>query len=1238
MGCGWVRAWSYAVGCFAATAITLVAPAAMASPVTVNPGQYQGPYYVGNGSETVGPSTVDLSAGTYVVNLPNVTNLTFAVDSSGNVTSESTASSTGGPGTFTFLNTTVSVDPGQYQGAYEMDNGPNTPPLTGAQTFALIPGISSWALNLPFVGDIPFSIDANGNVTCSTASALGSGSTLTFANTTVSVNPGAYEGPYEMDNGPNTPPTTGAQSFVLVPGFSSWAVNLPFVGNISFGIDSNGNVSTTFAGASASGATLTFANATVNVNPGAYAGPYEMDNGPNTPPLTGSQSFVLVPGFSSWAVNLPFVGNISFGVDASGNVSTTFAGASASGSTLTFANATVHVVPGEYEGAYEMNNGPNTPALTGQQSFVLVPGFSSWALNLPFVGDIPFAIDSHGNVSTTFAGASASGATLTFANATVSVQPGEYPGPYEMGNGPNTPALAGPQTFVLVPGFSGWELNLPFIGDISFALDGAGNVSTTSDSATAATTTLTLLNVEVTATAPSAPASLFLGPVADGPSPLTTILVPGAHLTQGLGVNQIGSATFIVYNSCALSQSELTVGSTAISLSCSAPPPPPPPSPPVAIISPVSAITSATQIVVNGTVTDSAGIPTAMFLVNGAPQGGNLTIGSGGAVSATLQLSAGVNTIVLRAQDPSGSTGSASTQIVSDPTPPVLAIVSPTTGTVVGSAVQSLTVTVSDLTDTQVTIGGQSYDVPTGSGTVSGNVTLLSQGNNTVTVTAVDAAGNPSSTSITLLLDSSAPVLSSDVANGSELAAQVGSQLLVTLTVDDASATNVVVSPTGATYAIADGGGNVATSIPLVPGTNTFTFTVTNEVGRVSVLTESVIYDPAPPAGSIVYPSSGAFVRGTIEATVSATDAYTGIASLSFAVDSGAAVSGSLTGSDWIAPITTTGLADGSHTLTIVITDGVGTSTTLSESFKVDNTPPLVSFVSPASGSYLDGTVTVDVSATDAGSGIAAVSISLGNTTLATCTASPCTIALNTTTLEGPFTLVATATDAAGNVASVSLQAIADNDAPQGFLVAPANGAIVTSSVTVTVDVTTPYFHNGSCEVGGTSLGTFTTPTFSDVFSLATTIDGPLLVSCTATDLAGVSSTDSATVNVKNWTEHFSPESLNLRNRDGRVTMAVRGSTVGLLLPLASSLKLGVPGATPVPEYAVHFHISPDDDGDCDDRTPNHVDVKFLRSAVDDAVLASIATNTIQLSTPFTMTLLNGAHPIGGDSIVAIHP
>lgn len=85
-------------------------------------------------------------------------------------------------------------------------------------------------------------------------------------------------------------------------------------------------------------------------------------------------------------------------------------------------------------------------------------------------------------------------------------------------------------------------------------------------------------------------------------------------------------------------------------------------------------------------------------------------------------------------------------------------------------------------------------------------------------------------------------------------------------------------------------------------------------------------------------------------------------------------------------------------------------------------------------------------------------------------------------------------------------------------------------------------------------------------FDTNTKLDGPMIVTGLARDLAGNVLTCSATVTVDNVSIDVSPDTLNLKSKGNFVTVECTGTSVGLLLPTElADITLGVPGGSPSP-------------------------------------------------------------------------
>jgi hypothetical protein len=614
-----------------------------------------------------------------------------------------------------------------------------------------------------------------------------------------------------------------------------------------------------------------------------------------------------------------------------------------------------------------------------------------------------------------------------------------------------------------------------------------------------------------------------------------------------------------------------------------------------------------------------------------------------GAFSGEVPLDEGANAILFTATDAAGSRTSVQVLVQRDTRSPDLAVTSPADGSATGAASFAVAFTVSDdsAVTTTVTAAGVVQTFP-GVGVFTATVIAPGEGLVPVLVSSQDAAGNPPAVrALAVLVDLSAPLLDVQVAGGGPLADEArfgpfpGDVLFYTLRVDDLDATAITL-PDGGSASLPRGGGVLTNPVALAPGPNVLAFQATDEVGRTGTLSRAVVYDPTPPIGAIVAPSAGDAVRGVIELSVRASDAWTGVARVLLAVDGAPALEAvaSADGETWTAELDTATLEDGPHALAATFVDGVGNSATDALSFVVDNAPPTVAPVPLPP--YVAGTVTLEATAQDATSGVVRIALSVGGVEVKVCEGDglgTCSTPFDTTSLlAGPFTVSATARDAAGNgAAAAQTTSIVDNTRPSKFLVSPVDGDVVRKELTVTTHVVDASFDQVECFVDGTSLGVSHDPDFTTTVSLAGRSDGALVVSCTALDLAGNVGTQAATVQVKRWREALQPSLLSLGSQGcgSSVIMLVAGPDVAMLLPAqALGLKLLVPGGAPVPvTRSVGWHGLLDGDG----LLP--VALEFDRCALTAAIRAGIASGLVDPKAPVPAKLFAGSREIGGDRI-----
>jgi hypothetical protein len=265
--------------------------------------------------------------------------------------------------------------------------------------------------------------------------------------------------------------------------------------------------------------------------------------------------------------------------------------------------------------------------------------------------------------------------------------------------------------------------------------------------------------------------------------------------------------------------------------------------PAVAITTPTTASTYDTAsptLTLAGTASDNVGVARILWANN---QGGSGTAsGTANWTASGIALQPGANVVTITAQDILGNTNTASMTVNFDPTPPVIAITSPVLDSTSPSV--DLTGTASDnRAVTQVTWTNSRGGTGIASGTTSWSASriVLQPGQNVLTATARDAAGNSTAASVTVTFTDITPPTVAVTAPAA--GATVGGMVTVSAgSIDDVQVAAVQFAVDGvnlgselttAPYAVAwntmtavdgnhtltavarDGAGNVTTSAPI---------------------------------------------------------------------------------------------------------------------------------------------------------------------------------------------------------------------------------------------------------------------------------------------------------------------------------------------------------------------------------------------------------------------------------------
>lgn len=365
--------------------------------------------------------------------------------------------------------------------------------------------------------------------------------------------------------------------------------------------------------------------------------------------------------------------------------------------------------------------------------------------------------------------------------------------------------------------------------------------------------------------------------------------------------------------------------------------------PTVSITQPANnAVVGATTIGVSGTFADESA---TTVKVNGV----SATI-IGNTFNATVPLNEGANTLTVTATDAAGNSTNAARSVTRDTTRPALSLAQPADALVTKTAQLVVSGTVADATAVAVNVNGQSATVSGQSFTAT---LTLAEGSNPINVTATDAAGNSSTLSRSVVLDTVAPAV--NVARPSNGDFTNESQLAVVGTFSDATAVAVKVNGAPATIeansfsAVVALGGDGAKAVEV---------SAIDAAGNQTSVVRTLTLDTAQPSLNVTAPSDGAVGgKSVIDVAGSASDSSPVTVSAND-VAMTVAPDGSFTGRII--------LEENETQVLIVATDAAGNTREETRAVKVDQTPPAIDNIDPADGARVDSPASVSAHVTDA--------------------------------------------------------------------------------------------------------------------------------------------------------------------------------------------------------------------------------------------------------------------------------
>ena len=317
-----------------------------------------------------------------------------------------------------------------------------------------------------------------------------------------------------------------------------------------------------------------------------------------------------------------------------------------------------------------------------------------------------------------------------------------------------------------------------------------------------------------------------------------------------------------------------------------------------------------------------------------------------------------------------GGGGPSSTSAASAPdtTPPSVALTVPVASSTVFGSTVTLTASASD----NVAVGNVQFKVDgvnigsaitTSPYATSWNSTGVGDGSHTLYAVAEDTSGNYATSSISVTVDNTPPVISSiSAGTPGETSATI------TWTTNENSNSQVNFGTTSSYGSTTTLNSALVTSHSIVVAGLTANTTYHYRVrsadgqGNLSVssdqaFTTAAVPDTTAPSVSLTSPSASSTVSGlSVTLTANASD-NVAVASVQFRVD-GTNIGSAATTSPYSVSWNSTGVADGSHTLYAVAEDTSSNYATSSISVTVRNSPPIISSISSGTPTTTSATIT----------------------------------------------------------------------------------------------------------------------------------------------------------------------------------------------------------------------------------------------------------------------------------------
>ncbi len=232
---------------------------------------------------------------------------------------------------------------------------------------------------------------------------------------------------------------------------------------------------------------------------------------------------------------------------------------------------------------------------------------------------------------------------------------------------------------------------------------------------------------------------------------------------------------------------------------------------------------------------------------------------------------------------------------------------------------------------------------------------------------------------------------------------------------------------------------NAANALP--QGANEIVATINDKAGNSAFASVTFNVDTTPPVITIVHPAPASrHGSSSVEFLIQYSDDQAiDPASVQVSVDGNTVAAAPQLAS--VSGLTT--LADGSHTLTVVVKDKAGNQTTATSTFSVDTSAPDIHILQPQPGAVLNhGAFSIQAQYSDSdGIDASTFKVLIDSTDITatfTVSTSEASATLQTPLADGPHTVTAQVADLTGNIGRTTNSLLVDTIKPQLAIVSPA--------------------------------------------------------------------------------------------------------------------------------------------------------------------------------------------------------